>query len=386
LTGGGGELSPVVGGNSRGGTVRVPGSLGRGVVLRGRLWPGGGADAYDGLLIVAGDGTVAALGPAGQLAVPADLPVLGGPGRWIGPGVVDAHVHLAFGGPAEAVRGGVVGVRDLGAPPADAWAWRTRPGPLGGPPPGQPWVAVAGPVVTAPGGYPSRSWGAAGFAAFASSPEAAGRLVRDLAADGADLIKIALEPGPGWPVPSPPVVRAVVDAAHRAGLAVTAHALRSEMVARALDAGVDELAHVPARRLPEPLVHRIATAGIPVVSTLQAFFSGGDGRDAAANAADLHRAGVRLLYGTDLGNAGTRPGVDPRELDRLADAGLGRPGALRAATEGSAAAAGMRAPGLGRIELGRPASVVLLCGDPLVEPEVWRRPLAVVSGGRLVCP
>jgi imidazolonepropionase-like amidohydrolase len=207
--------------------------------------------------------------------------------------------------------------------------------------------------------------------------------VRGLAADGVDLVKLALEPGAGSPVPQPVVVRAVVETAHRLGLPVVAHALTVEMVCRALDAGVDELAHTPVERLPEPVVARIAAAGIPVVSTLQTFFSGGHGHTAAANAADLHRAGVPLLYGTDLGNAGTRPGVDPRELDRLADAGLGRLGALRAATEGAARAAGIRRR-TGRIEPGHQAELVLLCGDPLVEPGVWRHPTAVLADARLI--
>jgi imidazolonepropionase-like amidohydrolase len=175
----------------------------------------------------------------------------------------------------------------------------------------------------------------------------------------------------------------VVETAHDAGLRVTAHALTAEMVSRAVDAGVDELAHTPLQRLPEPLVDRVAAAGIWVVSTLQTFFTGGEGRVAAANAAALHRAGVPLVYGTDLGNAGTRPGVDPRELDRLADAGLGRLGALRAATERSARVVGVRAR-TGTLTRGQDAALVLLCGDPLVEPGVWRAPRAVLCDGRLL--
>ena len=211
--------------------------------------------------------------------------------------------------------------------------------------------------------------------------------MRGLAGDGVDVVKVAVERGPegAWPVPPTAVLRSVVDAAHGAGLKVVAHALTVEAVGRALDAGVDELAHTPAERLPEPLVDRVAAAGVPVVSTLQTFFSAGGGRAAAANAAALHRAGVPLVYGTDLGNEGTRPGVDPRELDRLADAGLGRLGALRAATERSAAVAGIRLR-TGRLELGQPAAAVVLNGDPLVEPGVWRRPRVVVCDGRLVEP
>ncbi|HEY0486505.1 MAG TPA: amidohydrolase family protein [Mycobacteriales bacterium] len=348
----------------------------RGLALRGTVWPGGDCAAYDGWVVVAPDGTVAELAPAYALDPPPEVPVLGGPAHWIGPGVVDAHVHLAFGDPAAMLAGGVVAVRDLGAPPDRAREWRV-------PAPGRPRAAVAGPILTAPGGYPSQTWGAAGFAVGVPSPEAAGPLVREVLARGADLVKVALEPAGGAPVPDPATVRAIVRAAHDGGVPVTAHALTADMVTRALDAGVDELCHTPVERLPEPLVDRVAAAGVPVVSTLQTVFSGGRGADAARNAAALHRAGVTLVYGTDLGNAGTRPGVDPRELDRLADTGLGRLGALRAATEVAARACGIRGR-TGRIVVGEAAALVLLAGDPLVEPWVWCAPVAVVVGGRVL--
>lgn len=347
----------------------------RGVAFRGSVWEGDATQPYVGTVIVDGSGSIAAMGPDPDLLE--GLPVLGGEGCWVGPGLIDAHVHLAFGGADAALSGGVVAVRDLGAPPDLAHAWRTTDRP----PAGSARVSVAGPVVTASGGYPSRSWGAGGFATFADTAAQARTVVGQLAALGVDVVKVALEPVGGAPVPELSALRGLVDAAHAIGLPVTAHALTAGMVGRALDAGVDELAHAPVERLSDAVVERISSAGIAVVSTLQCH-SGGLGRGAAANAAALHQAGVPLLYGTDLGNAGTRPGADPRELDRLADAGLGRLGALRAATEGSASACGMRA-GSGRLEVGAPAALVLLGGDPLVKPRVWRSPLAVCADGHL---
>ena len=360
------------------------GGLGRGVALRGTVWPGGAAQPYDGVVLIGPDGRIDRIGPPARVPIPVGVRVIGAAHTWVGPGIVDAHVHLAFGTAQDALRGGVVGVRDLGAPRGDALRHRTG---HRRPPPGLPYVGVAGPILTGTDGYPSRSWGAGGFASFLTTPAQARLVVRGLAGDGVDLVKVAVERGPdgAWPVPRTAVLRAVVDAAHDAGLKVVAHALTAEAVTRVLDAGVDELAHTPVELLPDAVVERVAAAGVPVVSTLQTFFSGGEGRVAAANAAALHRAGATLVYGTDLGNAGTRTGVDPRELDRLADAGLGRLGALRAATEGSAGVAGIRLR-TGRLEEGGYAAAVLLNGDPLVEPGVWRRPRAVVCDGRLVEP
>jgi imidazolonepropionase-like amidohydrolase len=361
----------------------------RGAAFAGTVWLGGDTDPTPGVLVVDGAGRMVEFRATRQ-GLPADLPVLGGPGHWVVPGLVDAHVHLGFDPTAipdpygrftvSGERTGLVGVRDLGAPMAWATQWRTGHRPAR---PGSPFVAVTGPILTAAGGYPSRSWGAAGYAEFVSSPAQARWVVQRLAAAGIDLVKLALEPGSqGWPVPQPRVVRAIVEAAHGAGLPVVAHAMSAELVLRALDAGVDELAHTPTQRLSPEVIDRIASSGVGVTSTLQTCFSAGTGRDAAANAADLVAAGVRLRYGTDLGNAGTRPGVDPRELDRLAAAGLGRLGALRAATEWAATAPGMRRR-TGKLTVGEQAALVLLPSSPLVEPGVWRTPSAVFVDGRL---
>ncbi len=315
----------------------------RGAALSGTVWLGDDAAPFpDGVVVVSPDGTVLASGPASAVRVPDGFETVRG--AWVGPALYDAHVHLAFGTLEEMRRGGVVAVRDLGAPPRRAAQWRG------------PGVAVAGPLLTAPGGYPSRSWGAAGFARFVASPDEARQAVRDL---DVDVVKVALEPSGRQPVPSVEVVRAIVEAAHDRGLAVTAHALSEPMVLRALDGGVDELCHTPVKPLSAAAVDRVAASGVPVVSTIQTL-----GGAAPANARALHAAGVRLVYGTDLGNAGTRPGADPRELERLADAGLGRLGALRSAA-------------VGPVVVGRPARVVVLAEDPLAKPKTWRKPVAV---------
>jgi imidazolonepropionase-like amidohydrolase len=74
-------------------------------------------------------------------------------GEYIVPAFVDAHVHLTVAGDVAAaeVRGGVAAVLDLGAPEASL---PLQAGPLR--------VFSSGPLLTAPGGYPTQSWGAGG--------------------------------------------------------------------------------------------------------------------------------------------------------------------------------------------------------------------------------
>ncbi|MFL6238426.1 MAG: amidohydrolase family protein [Actinomycetes bacterium] len=348
-------------------------------MLRGRVWAGGAAAPVDDAAVVLDEvGRVARIGPAAAVGEVGGLPILGAATAWIGPGVVDAHVHLAFGSPADVVAGGVTSARDLGAPMSAAMQWRTPDRSLS-----SPHVGVAGPIVTAPGGYPSRSWGRDGFAVFAADAAAAHAVVAQLAGQ-VDVVKLALEPA-GGPVPGVDVAVAVVRAAHEAGLAVTAHALTAATVATALAAGVDELAHMPVEPLGPDLVEAIAAADMLVVSTIQTFVSSGGsaGEAALANARASHGAGVRIAYGSDLGNTGTTPGVDPGELRHLAAIGLGAGGALRAATEVAATAAGVRG-GRGRLIVGAPADLVVLTGDPTNEPDRWRHPLAVFVDGRLM--
>ncbi|MDQ1697532.1 MAG: hypothetical protein QOJ03_2885 [Frankiaceae bacterium] len=333
-------------------------TLGAGVALRGRLWCGDGTEHPDGRVVLDPVGAVVTFGPTPQVEVPFGcFEVVG---RWVGPGLVDAHVHLAFGALDDFVTTGVVAVRDLGAPPVDAMTWRAN---------AVPRVQVAGPLLTAPGGYPSTSWGRDGFAAFIDDPEQARRLVAGLAGQ-VDVVKLALEPRSG-PVPAPAVCAAVVATAHEAGREVTCHALSVDMVERALDAGVDELAHTPVEPLPAELVSRIAAAGVRVVSTLHTFVAGGDGRAAIANAAALAAAGAPLRYGTDLGNAGIKAGADVRELELLAKkVGLGADAALRAAIE--------------PIRAGATVGLVVLDADPRDDPAAWRHPRAVAVGGTLL--
>ena len=327
--------------------------IGGGLCLRGPLWLDPTTSYGDGRVLVDADGIVVAVGPAGDVD-PGGVEEIDV--AWIGPGIVDAHVHLGFGEPDHLLRHGVVAVRDLGAPPAEAARYRRL---------AAPHTEVAGPLLTAPGGYPSRSWGAGGYAAFIDDPEQAQRLVTGLCTQ-VDVIKLALEPSSG-PVPSAEVATTVVQVAHNNGREVTCHALTVAMVERALDAGIDELAHTPTDPLPGEVVARLAADRVRVISTLQTFVAGGLGDAALDNARRLVAAGVEVRYGTDLGNAGTRPGADPREL-RLLDreVGLGPAGALAAATR--------------PIVVGARAAVVGLSGDAVADPSHYRDADVVVVG------
>jgi imidazolonepropionase-like amidohydrolase len=288
----------------------------------------------------------------------------------LAPAVLDAHVHLAFAGEPIAVarqelRCGIAAVLDLGAPEG----LLRQLGML------QLKVVASGPLLTAPRGYPTQSWGAGGYGLELSSGVDARAAVARLAGAGVRFIKLAFDPR--FALLAPEVARAAADEAHRRGLLVAAHALDAGSVRRALEAGADVLGHTPIEPLPPELLDRAAR--LTVISTLQAF---GAGEPALENLRQLHARGARIVYGTDLGNEGTAPGIDARELALLARAGLSPAEVIRAATESAAALLGLGQ--LGRLAPGAAASLLALPEDPLVDPAALARPAWVLIEG--VCP
>jgi imidazolonepropionase-like amidohydrolase len=294
------------------------------------------------------------------ITAPRGARLLDAHGLTIVPALIDAHVHLAVAGdPAlvsrEQVRRGLVAVLDLGAPerllPLDHRPLRIR---------------FSGPLLTAPGGYPTRSWGTNGEGLEVATAGEARAAVQRLAVTRARFVKLAFDPR--FPVLAPDVARAAADEAHQLGLVVAAHALELSSVREALDAGADVLAHTPRDPLPEDLLGRIK--GKWIISTLRAFGV------PAERLRTLRDAGARVAYGTDLGNEDTAPGIDARELALLEAAGIN---ALSAAT--SDAASLLSLPDLGHLGVGASASLLAV---RTLSPEDLARPEWVMIDGRKV--
>ena len=97
---------------------------------------------------------------------------------------------------------------------------------------------------------------------------------------------------------------------------------------------------------------------------------------------EMHRAGVKLLAGTDLGNPYVYPGFSLHdELAILVQAGLTPLEALQTATINPARFLGQEKE-LGTIESGKLADLVLLEANPLENINHTQRINAVVAGGR----
>lgn len=228
----------------------------------------------------------------------------------------DFHVHLDLVDPATVAAGGLARVLDLGSASAQTA--------------GDVEVVRAGKMLTAVGGYPStRPWAVGGLFREVTSDDV-DAAVAEQVASGAAVIKIALnrDAGPVWP---DDVLAAVVGSAHTSGLRVVAHVEGAGQSSRALAAGVDALAHSPfSERLSDAEIAAHAGA-VTWISTLRIHDSPDLGR-ALDNVRRFHRAGGRILYGTDMGNGPSSGGVERDELELLLEAGLSRDDLLVALT------------------------------------------------------
>lgn len=296
------------------------------------------------------------------------------------PGFIDAHVHIGLHRPAEVLHGGVTTVRDLAWPPGDIFplAERSRAPDFEG-----PEILAAGPMLTVPGGYPTRaSWAPPNTGLAIRTPADGTEIVDRLARIGVAVVKVALDPTVG-PTFDGATLGAIVDAARARGLKTTAHVHGLEQLLKALDAGIDELAHMllGRERIPDKTIDRMVAAGMTIVPTL-AIRDGKEGRAAVENLARFRAARGRVVYGTDLGNEGTQPGIDPREVQGMTKAGFDGAEIIRSATVDSAAWLGM--PDRGVIAEGARADIVGVAGDPLRDPKALLDVKLVVRAGRVI--
>jgi imidazolonepropionase-like amidohydrolase len=320
-----------------------------------------------GAVLIRGD-EIVAVGP--ELDVDAERTIELGDATIL-PGFIDLHVHTRE---AALVKAGVTTVRDVGSE-IDLLAIVKDSLPLR--------VVAAGPIVTAPGGYPI-TIGGQRLALEVRGELRARAAVRDLARRGAALIKIALEPSNGWPMLTTDEVRAIVDEAHASGLTVTAHVTGPRGTAAALAGGVDELAHMPCA-VGDDVVRGLVARKVEVVATLHALtlsFRGVLCADPVADARRFAAAGGELLYGSDAPVLGIPFGIDVTELRMLRRAGLTPAEVLAAATSQAGQQLGL-VP-LGTLTDGAPADVIGVTGDALRLHDDLVQPVLVVRAGQIV--
>ena len=372
----------------------------------GRLIDGTGAVAIENGVLVVRDGRIEAVGTSDSVTVPADAEQIDVSGRTLMPGMVNAHGHVNNIEGLDQVdyteaqverqlglyaRYGVTTVFSLGGDGPESMTVRDRQESTDL---AQARIYVAGNIVTGP------------------SPEEAREQVADVAASGADVVKIRIDDnlGSGTKM-TQETYQAVIEAAHEHGLKLTAHMYYLEDAKGLLEAGADLLAHsVRDVAVDDELVTLLRETGVCYCPTLMrevstfAYESRPDWFDdeffskevdpaviaaldseawrersssasaqtykaqlevAKANLKTLSDAGIPIAMGTDTGPAARFQGYfEHGELALMVEAGLTPMQAIVASTSSAAQCMEVDAD-LGSLEAGKWADFLVLGANPL---------------------
>jgi imidazolonepropionase-like amidohydrolase len=352
----------------------------------GALIDGTGADPFQDSVVVVQGNRIVEVGRATDVEVPPAATVINVSGATILPGVINAHVHSGYRESSlEAwARGGVTTVRDLCGRAQYALVDTL------GLNPSLARVVAAGPFVTVPNGYPIVPWGVTN-AVPVIGPDQARSAVNQLIDQGADIIKIALESGGDFgriiPTLSLQEAAAVVEAAHARGIPVSAHVTTSPDLPRALDAGVDDIAHMVVDYPSSEVLARAVRQGVIWVPTLELWHVVGDGHEprAVANLRRFLAAGGTVALGTDYDgyDAPFQLGMPVIEMELMQQAGMSPMQIIVAATRNAAIVCNRHAD-LGTVEVGKIADIVVVRGDPLTDIDAMGEVRLVMRSGVVI--
>ena len=388
----------------------VPAVAERTFALSGaRLIDGTGRPPIDNAVVIVRDGRIVSAGPQSSNEMLYGDRVLDVSGATIIPGLWDMHAHAAQIEWLPAYLGaGVTSIRDMGGEQPYLTAMRDQVSSgrgLG------PRVLLAGLVDgDAPGA----------FGAVVASTPAEGRAVVDrYKAAGFDQMKL-------YSLLQPDVVSAITARAHEVGMTVTGHVPTALGLTKAVEAGMDHIAHLPINGDPNSAANRATIAllaqrktvfdptlpwnellGHAPETALESFEPGfahappallanyrsvkneTDAatarrrvRESEAMVKALFDAGVPIVAGTD----GALPGYSVlRSIEMYVEAGMTPLQAIESATRVPAESMGL-AKTSGTIEPGKRADLVVLDANPLTSISNIRKIRYVIANGRVMSP
>jgi imidazolonepropionase-like amidohydrolase len=258
------------------------------------LFDGTGADPVeDAIVVVMGD-RIFEVGSRSEVDIPDYMIVVDVGGKWIVPGLIDAHIHYFQSGglytrpdvidlrswrPYDKemetidenldqtfrryLASGVTSVVDVGG---GYWNFEVRD--IANVQLYAPRTAVAGPLVSTVS-RPQMDIGDPPIIEV-KSPEEARELVRKQLAYAPDLVKIwFIVPRDGNFTPNLPIIEATIDEAHSAGVRVAVHSTQLEAARAAVEMGADVLVHsVDDEMVDDEFVALVQESGAVYTSTL----------------------------------------------------------------------------------------------------------------------
>lgn len=342
----------------------------------------------------------------GKISPPAGVVVIDLKGRWLLPGFVDAHAHIAnLAAARAALQSGVTTARDLGVnhffdvgvrelnhagvadlPDIVAAGYHVRPRPADE-------IFVDIPKLGDLMGKP------------VSGTENLRRIVRAQIERGVNVIKTMATERAGLPDTDPrqrvftdEEIAAIVDEARKSGVYVAAHAHGDEGAYAAVKAGVRSIEHgtyLTDRTL--ALMKERGTYLDPTIATVADLIEpGGDYDNATLSIRGRHmlprvremsakawKMGIKLVAGSDTGYGPSSNRRMPHEIIELAAIGMSPMEAIKAATSASAECLGVEKR-TGSIKPGLEADLLVVERDPLSDVKNLQDILLVINNGKVV--
>lgn len=392
------------------------------VIRNGIVIDGTGADPIPDGVVIIHDKRILAVGRASDFRLPVGVSIIDAQGGTILPGLINAHVHHSASVEQRRrfLEEGVTTVCDLGTPLREMPLFAETESTTGR----AARVFYAGPIITAPGGYPDGLYHTDGFNYEVATPEEAREAVREMVARGASVIKIALDPSWNREHPLPMLdletAKAIVEEAHVHGLLVHAHMIQITYFPMALEAGIDVIEHMPfptgwpseeeKRRYLEsddptrPFFEdhfpeyasilggmaRQEIVMVPTVSTLIKDMYSKSERSTHEQFVVLavldiirrfREAGGIVAVGNDFNDRFMKERLPLTEMRALLDAGMTSLEVIEAATGHAAIVSG--ADDLGILEPGKLADLIVVDGNPLEDIDALTRIRLVILDGKV---
>lgn len=334
-------------------------------------------------------------------------------GKYVLPGLIDAHVHLVWDGSAnpqsiihhesdesaaldayshalDTMNLGITAVRDLGAPRATVLQVRDKinAGKLSG-----PTIISSGPPIVMTGGHVH-------YLGYESDGDSEVRKnTRRVLKEGADLIKVMATGGiytegeePGSVQLNLEELSAAKEEALKKNKKVSAHADGLEGIMNCLEVGIDTIEHaIYADRNALEIMKNQGTYLVPTMKVMRQLTSSPDIPEWALEKAEqvlephfemLKQAidiGVKIATGTDCGAPLTPPRYYFDEMLIMQDAGMSPMEVIQAST--SVAAKCIDAPDIGVISPGKKADLLIVDEDPTRNLETLKNNKVVIKNG-----
>ena len=351
------------------------------VLKNATLIDGTGAAAKPNMYILIEDGKIKELGTKNEVVIPSEAKVINLNGSTVLPGWINSHVHQGYDevNLQNWLNAGVTSVR-VESPGAveNFLSERERLNSNLH----NSFIVSATPILKIKGGY--------GYGdAILTSPENAQSTVLDYIDKGVDIIKFSLEdslpPGTYCEVLPAEYVKSIVDAAHSKNIKVSVHISHAKFLSVAINAGVDDIAHMVVDPLDSDTIKAIIAKDIYIVPTLELWKGVGWGYTASSNLSKFYQAGGKIAFGTDFAGYTMTfdKGFPITEVLQMQKAGMSNMDIIVSATKNAAHVCGLDNV-IGTIEIGKKADMFIVSGDPLKDINVLAKAKMVIHNGTVI--